>query len=90
MQPGLVYLAARTGLSIVPVGFACHRCWRLPSWDRFILPWPFSPAVGVFGLPLPVPAGAGRDDIEAHRRAVESAMLQTTRLAEEWAAQERW
>ncbi len=90
VQPGLVYLAARSGMGIVPVGFACHRCWRLPSWDRFAVPWPFSPAVGIFGKPLWVPAGSGRDDLEVHRQAFEQAMLETTRLAEEWAGRERW
>jgi lysophospholipid acyltransferase (LPLAT)-like uncharacterized protein len=90
VQAGLMYLAARTGMSVVPVGFACHRCWRLPSWDRFMVPWPFSPAVAVFGQPHAVPASAGRDDLEAHRRAFESAMLETTHLAEQWAARERW
>jgi lysophospholipid acyltransferase (LPLAT)-like uncharacterized protein len=90
VQPGLVYLAARTGMSLVPVGFAYHRCWRLSSWDRFAVPWPFSPAVGVFGHALQVPAGAGRDELEHYRLAFEQAMLDTTRLAEDWAARERW
>src|SRR5262249_36966311 len=33
VQPGLAYLAARTGLPIVPVGFGYHKAWRLDSWD---------------------------------------------------------
>src|ERR671933_231882 len=34
-QPGAVYLASRTGLAIVPVGFGYSRCWRANNWDRF-------------------------------------------------------
>jgi lysophospholipid acyltransferase (LPLAT)-like uncharacterized protein len=90
VQPGLVYLAARTGMSIVPVGFAFHRCWQLNSWDRFSVPWPFSPAVGVIGHPLAVPTDASRADLETYRLRAQQAMDETTSLAEEWAARERW
>jgi lysophospholipid acyltransferase (LPLAT)-like uncharacterized protein len=45
VQAGVVYLAARTGLPIVPVGFAARRPWRAKSWDRFAVPRPFSRAV---------------------------------------------
>jgi lysophospholipid acyltransferase (LPLAT)-like uncharacterized protein len=90
VQPGLVYLAARTGMGFVPVGFAYHHCWRLPSWDRFAVPCPFSPAVGIFGAPLHVPPDANRAELEAHRQRFQEAMDEINRLAEEWAARERW
>jgi lysophospholipid acyltransferase (LPLAT)-like uncharacterized protein len=90
VQPGLVYLAARTGLPIVAVGFAYHRCWRLNSWDRFALPWPFSPAVGVLSPPIVVPPDAGKNDMEAWRQAAQEAMDRVTRLAEERAEKERF
>jgi lysophospholipid acyltransferase (LPLAT)-like uncharacterized protein len=90
VQPGLVFLAAKTGLPVVPVGFAFHRCWRLPSWDRFAVPWPFSPAVGVAAPAIEVPARLGRDGIEAYRARVEAALLDATDRAERWASRERW
>ena len=40
MQPGLVYLASRLGLPIVPVGFGLERPYRANSWDRFAVPRP--------------------------------------------------
>jgi lysophospholipid acyltransferase (LPLAT)-like uncharacterized protein len=90
VQPGLIYLASRTGMSIVPVGFAYHRCWRLSSWDRFAVPYPGSPAVGVFGRPISVPADADRAELEHSRLGFEQAMVEVSRQAEEWAARERW
>jgi lysophospholipid acyltransferase (LPLAT)-like uncharacterized protein len=90
VQPGAVYLSARTGLGFVPVGFGYHQCWRLNSWDRFAVPCPFSPAVGIFGAPLYVPAGAGRAELEMHRLRFQQAMDEINRQAEEWAARERW
>lgn len=90
VQPGLVYLAARTGLSIVPVGIGYDRPWRLKSWDRFALPRPLSRAVTVTGVPIPVPPDSDKDQREACRRQVETAMLEVTELAEAAAASGQW
>jgi hypothetical protein len=89
-QPGAVFLASRTGLPIVPVGFAYHRCWRARSWDRFALPWPFSPAVGVLGAAIRIPADLERGEIEAWRQKGQAAMDEVTARAEEAASQEPW
>jgi lysophospholipid acyltransferase (LPLAT)-like uncharacterized protein len=90
VQPGIVYLAARTGIPIVPVGFAFHRCWRLPSWDRFAVPWPFSPAVGVLGEPLHVPADVDRRELLLWRKKLQTAMDRVMAQAEELAKKETW
>jgi hypothetical protein len=44
----------------------------------------------VFGAPIPIPASAGRTELETYRLLVQEAMNDTTRLAEEWAAREKW
>src|SRR5262245_23202021 len=90
VQPGLTFLASRTGLPIVPSGFGYRKAWRLNSWDRFAVPTPFSPVVAVHGEPIRLPPNLGRDALERERVRVENAMLETTRLAEEWAAREEW
>ena len=54
-QFGAVYLASRTGLPIVPVGFGYSRCWRADNWDRFALPLLFSRVRGVSAHPVRVP-----------------------------------
>src|SRR3954454_21393597 len=35
LAQGPIYLASRTGLTIVALGFGYDRPWRLKSWDRF-------------------------------------------------------
>src|SRR5436853_2474441 len=42
VQMGLIYLAAQTGLPVVPVGFGADRPWPCRSWDRLPVPRPFS------------------------------------------------
>ena len=86
VQPGLIYLAVKTGPPIVPVGFAYDRPWRARSWDRFAVPRPWSRAACVTGDPLTVPPNITREEMEIYRRRVEEAMLRVTEAAERLAA----
>ncbi len=54
-RPGAVFLAAMTGVKIIPIGCATEPCWRMKSWDRFIIPKPFSRMTMAFGEPLAIP-----------------------------------
>ncbi len=85
LQPGLVYLSARTGMPIVPIGFAFRKSWRLKSWDRFAIPRPWTVATTICGAPISIPPGVDREAIEGYRQAVENAILWATDLAEHWA-----
>lgn len=82
-QPGVVYVAAKTGCPIIPVGFAAARYWEFHSWDRFRLPKPFSRAELRYGEPLHVPPHLTEDDVELWRQRVEDALKRVTREAEE-------
>jgi lysophospholipid acyltransferase (LPLAT)-like uncharacterized protein len=82
VQPGVVYLAARTGLPIVPFGIAFERAWRMHSWDRFALPCPWSAAVCVTAEPILVPEDLDKDQLEHYRLQVENAMYRATEAAE--------
>src|SRR5207249_1270807 len=74
LKPGLVYLASRSGLPIVPIATASRRCWRLRSWDRFRVPRPFTRVLVAYGEPIPVPPGIEGETLEAWRARVESAL----------------
>ncbi len=89
VQAGVVYLAARTGLPIVPVGIAYEHAWRMRSWDRFALPRPGSAAWCITAEPISVAADAGKEALEEYRRRVEEALEEVTRTAEERAAGQR-
>lgn len=49
VQPGIVFMAERSGCDILPVGIVCSRVYRFNSWDKHEVPKPFSKAVIVFG-----------------------------------------
>jgi lysophospholipid acyltransferase (LPLAT)-like uncharacterized protein len=86
VQMGVVFLAAQTGLPIVPVGVGFSRAWRARSWDRFAVPWPGSTACCVVGRAVRVPERANRAELEKYREVVEQELLRATATAEEWAS----
>lgn len=87
VKSGIVLLASRAGLPIVPLGVGFTHAWRARSWDRFAVPRPFSTMIGVLGEPLIVPPDLDADGIEQHRRRVEEALLAATAAAEQRASQ---
>ncbi|MDP4610216.1 MAG: lysophospholipid acyltransferase family protein [Opitutales bacterium] len=42
MKPGAVAMAQKTGAPIVLLSLNFNGAWRLKSWDKFYLPYPFS------------------------------------------------
>ena len=50
--PGAVVAAHRASTSIIPIGVAVSRSWRLRSWDRFVIPKPFSRVTIAYGDPV--------------------------------------
>jgi lysophospholipid acyltransferase (LPLAT)-like uncharacterized protein len=78
LKPGVVYLASRSGLPIVPVAAAARSCWRLRSWDRFRVPRPFTRVVLAYGDPIAVPPGLEGAALESWRVLVEGALAAHT------------
>ncbi len=89
VQLGLVFLAAFTGLPIIPCGIGYRHAWRFNSWDRFALPWPWTTAVCVSGTAIRVPPRLNRRELERYRDLVEERMAEVTAAAESIAAGKR-
>jgi len=85
VQPGVVYIASRTGMKLVPVGIGYRDLWRMNSWDRFAIPKPFSRARCISGEPMTVPPNIRAAGLEEHRRRVQDEMDRLNAAAEEWA-----
>lgn len=62
-KPGVVRLAAAAGLPIVPLAAQPVAAWRLRSWDRFIVPRPFTRIHVEFARPIHVPEDAPDTDL---------------------------
>ena len=73
-KPGVVRLAAESGLPIVPVAAHPVAGWRLRSWDRFIVPRPFTVIHVEFVRAIPVPADAPDTDLAGWLGRVDAAL----------------
>jgi len=58
--PGALIVSQRSGAAIVPVAVHASRCWRLRSWDRFLVPKPFARVSIAYGPPTVVAADSSR------------------------------
>ena len=71
---GIVQIARRSGVPIVPLAAVTSRRKRLGSWDKAALNLPFGRFVMVFAEPITVSPDADAAEIEAKRLAVEESL----------------
>lgn len=74
IKPGLLVIAQFAGVPIVPVIVSAQRYWTFNSWDRFMVPKPFSRIVVRFAPPLSVPRRLDAETFEALRLDIEKQM----------------
>jgi hypothetical protein len=84
VQRGVVELARLTSAPIVPAAYAASRKKVFNSWDRFILPLPFSRVVYVWGEPIFIPRNLAENELEEKRLLVEERLRQITAEADEY------
>lgn len=77
---GIVYLAQQSGAKVVPINLEYSSCWRVKSWDRFILPTPFSTVRVIFGPPHRVAQTSADEEFERERRRLQDAMMQLVEM----------
>ncbi|HEY1769117.1 MAG TPA: lysophospholipid acyltransferase family protein [Chthoniobacterales bacterium] len=77
---GIIFLAQQSGAAVVPINFEFSSCWRLRSWDRFILPKPFSKVRVTFAAPHTVAPTSTDEEFERERRRLQAAMMQLVQM----------
>jgi lysophospholipid acyltransferase (LPLAT)-like uncharacterized protein len=79
---GPVYLAKATGVAITPFYVAVEKKWTLNSWDRFVIPVPFSRALVRVAPQIYVSRDADEALLEAKYQEMQSALERITETAE--------
>jgi lysophospholipid acyltransferase (LPLAT)-like uncharacterized protein len=79
---GPVLLAQKTGYKICCFHVAVQRAWILKSWDRMMVPKPFSRASFYITSPLEVPPNAGDEELEVYRQKVQADLDRARQGAE--------
>ncbi|MEM8993790.1 MAG: lysophospholipid acyltransferase family protein [Acidobacteriota bacterium] len=80
---GVVVLAQLTSAPVLPIGIAVEKCWRLGSWDRLIIPKPFSRVKVVIGELEAVGPRLNPKLRESTRVHLEEVLNDVTRRAEQ-------
>jgi lysophospholipid acyltransferase (LPLAT)-like uncharacterized protein len=73
-KPGPVLLAKKTGVPISCLYVAVERAWILNSWDRMIIPKPFSRAAVYGSGPIHVPPDATEEQMSALQRQMQETL----------------
>lgn len=74
VKPGVVTIASKGGFPIVPITVIAENAWRLKSWDRFMIPKPFSTITILRGKYIIIPPEIGKDELEKYRDNIEKAI----------------
>ena len=84
IKPGLLTIAQFSGAPILPVVTSAERRWVFNSWDRFMIPKPFSRVFIRFTPPIHVPRRLDPEAFEALRQDVEKQIKELTIQTDNW------
>jgi lysophospholipid acyltransferase (LPLAT)-like uncharacterized protein len=88
-KEGAVFLASKLMVPVIPVATGARRCWTLEkTWDKLVVPAPFTEGVVIYGEPITV-NGTSMEEIESKRVELEMALRRLTRDAAAHAAAPR-
>lgn len=79
---GVIELARRTGRPVVPLSFNASKKKVFKTWDHFLLPYPFSKGVFIWGEPIYVDSNGDRDYLEQIRVLLETRLNELTEKAD--------
>jgi lysophospholipid acyltransferase (LPLAT)-like uncharacterized protein len=86
---GTILLARLTGAPIIPLAWGADRCWVMNSWDRLMIPKPFTRISYSYGDPIRVPSSAKGEDLEKYRKLLEDSLNDITGWCDEQFGKER-
>jgi lysophospholipid acyltransferase (LPLAT)-like uncharacterized protein len=75
LGPGIIFLAQKTGAPVVPVNMEYSSCWRVKSWDRFIIPKPFSKVRVIIGQSQRISSTSSDEEFERERLRLQNVMM---------------
>lgn len=76
VKTGIIRIAQQSGAFIYPVFISTDRTWILKSWDRFLIPKPFSRIMIRWGKAIHVPGCLSEGEFESLRQLIEKDILE--------------
>lgn len=82
VKPGMIYLAQKGKIQMVPLGGAYKRKWTFnKAWDKFQFPKPFTTMVFLMGDPIEIPKDA---NIEEYCEILKNKLNELDKEAEKY------
>lgn len=82
VKPGPVALARSSGLALTCFHAAVDRAWVLNTWDRLMIPMPFSRVLVRVAKLIPVPQDATDEDLERYTGELQASLDRVCEFAE--------
>ena len=83
VKPGPVALARSSGLAMTTFYAALDKAWVLKSWDRMMIPAPFSRVLVRVGKLIPVPKDASDEELARYTEELQATLDRVTAFAEQ-------
>jgi lysophospholipid acyltransferase (LPLAT)-like uncharacterized protein len=84
VQIGVIELAKLTGRAVVPLTFSASKRKILNTWDQFLLPYPFSKGVFIWGEPIHIDPNGNKVHLEEKRLLLEKQLHELTEKADHY------
>ncbi len=81
VKEGVIRIARKAGLPLIPVVYNTSGKKILPTWDSFLLPLPFSRVVLIYGEPLVISSDTSDEE---SRNLLEKRLTDITQKADEY------
>ena len=81
VSEGIIKIAKKSKVSIIPIGFWSSKNFKLKSWDSFLITLPFSKCSFVWDKPLEIPNNIREDQIQHYQKLLEKKIKQSVNKA---------
>ena len=84
VKQGVTYLGGKLHKPIVPVSTSAKRFWIIEKiWDKYLIPFPFTEGVIVYGEPVIV-QGISEEELDSKRKELTEALNRVMKEADEY------
>lgn len=81
---GAILIAQQTGAPLLSEMWGCKSAWRARSWDRYLIPKPFTKIYVIHSEPIYVPKDANREELEEIRLRLEKVMNEDVKKCDDY------
>jgi lysophospholipid acyltransferase (LPLAT)-like uncharacterized protein len=75
VKPGLIRMAQLSGAVVLPLIMSADKAWIAGSWDRFLIPKPFSRVTVQFEDPFSIPRKLDPEEFDSYKRQIEEKLI---------------